>query len=192
MRPWAAASIEGVMMLNRVLAKLHAGWHRMWRPVGRAYYTRLVRGQVVSAGPGLRVNGRSVVFGGGAVRIGSNVHFNGMTIQGSGGVTIGDNFHSGRDCTIYSVNHRWEGATALPYDAEVVREPVVIGNNVWLGEHVLVLPGSQIGDGAIVGAGAVVSGTIDELAIAVGVPARAVKYRDRDEYERLVRERRFH
>jgi len=179
-------------MLDRPIAKVHAVWHRTVRPITRAYYTRLVRGQVSSAGPELRVNGRSAVYGGGAVKLGANVHFNGMTIQGSGGVTIGDNFHSGRDCTIYTVNHRWEGATALPYDSEVVREPVVIEDNVWLGEHVLVLPGSRIGQGAIIGAGAVVSGVIEELAVAVGVPARPVKFRDRVEYERLVRERRFH
>jgi chloramphenicol O-acetyltransferase type B len=180
------------MMLDRLLARFHATWQRVLRPLRRGYFTRLVRGQVASAGPGLRVNGRSSVFGGGAVRLGSNVHFNGMTIQGSGGVTIGDNFHSGRDCTIYSVNHRWEGASALPYDSEVTLEPVVIGDNVWLGEHVLVLPGARIGDGAIIGAGAIVSGSIEDLAVAVGVPARAVKHRDRDHYERLVRERRFH
>lgn len=179
-------------MLNRLLAKVHARWHRLVRPLTRTYYTRLVRGQVASAGPGLRVNGRSAVWGGGAVKLGSNVHLNGMIIQGSGGVTIGDNFHSGRDCAIYSVNHRWEGATALPYDSEVVREPVVIEDNVWLGEHVLVMPGSRIGQGAIIGAGAVVAGTVEELAVAVGVPARAVKHRDRGEYERLVREGRFH
>ncbi len=180
------------MILDKMLARLHARWHRVLRPMRRAYYTRLVRGQVASAGPGLRVSGRSVVYGGGAVTLGSNVHLNGMTIQGSGGVTIGDNFHAGRDCTVYSVNHRWEGATALPYDTEIVKKPVVIGDNVWLGEHVLVMPGSRIGDGAIIGAGAVVAGTVDDLAVVVGVPARAVKYRDRDEYERLLRERRFH
>ena len=180
------------MFLDRVIARVHAYGSKLLRPVRRSYYTRLVRGQVAQCGSGLRVNGRSTVYGGGAVRLGSNVHFNGMTIQGSGGVTIGDNFHSGRDCTIYTVNHRWEGASAVPYDAEVVKEPVTIEDNVWLGEHVLVLPGSYIREGAIVGAGAVVSGEIEACAVAVGVPARAVKHRDRDEYERLVRERRFH
>ena len=179
-------------MLDKLVAKLHSLWRRLIRPIGRAYYTRLVRGQVAVSGPGLRVNGRSVVYGGGAVRLGSNVHFNGMTIQGSGGVTIGDNFHSGRNCTIHTVNHRWEGASALPYDAEVVKEPVVIGDNVWLGEHVIVLPGARIGEGAVIGAGAVVSGPIDDLAVAAGVPARPVKWRDREEYQRLVREGRFH
>ena len=179
-------------MLDRILAKTHWLWRRVSRPVVRSYYTRLIRGQVATAGPGLRVNGRSAVYGGHSVSLGSNVHFNGMTILGSGGVTIGDNFHSGRECTIYSVNHRWEGATALPYDGEPVLRPVAIGDNVWLGDHVLVLPGSRIGEGAIIGAGAVVAGTVEDLAVAVGVPARAVKYRDREDYERLVRERRFH
>lgn len=180
------------MVIDRLLARLLGRGRRIGRPVSRWFRTRLVRGEVAECGEGLHVNGRSAVFGGGAVRLGSNVNFNGMTIHGSGGVTIGDNFHSGAGCTIYSVNHRWEGASAVPYDAEVVREPVVIENNVWLGEHVLVMPGSHIGEGAIVGAGAVVSGSIEACAVAVGVPARPVRHRDRQEYDRLVSAGRFH
>ena len=180
------------MVVDKLLARGTALWRRLKRPVLRWFRTHLVRGQVAECGTGLRVNGRSPVFGGGAVRLGSNVNFNGMTIHGSGGVTIGDNFHSGAGCTIYTVNHRWEGATAVPYDDQVVQEPVVIENNVWLGEHVLILPGSHIGEGAIVGAGAVVSGRVEPCAVAVGVPARTVKHRDREEYDRLVREGRFH
>lgn len=180
------------MVVERLLVRANTLWRRGTRPIVRGYYTRLVRGQVSECGPGLRVNGRSCVFGGGSVRLGTNVHMNGMTVHGSGGVTIGSNFHSGVGCTVYSVNHRWEGATAVPYDNEAVHEPVSIGDNVWLGEHVLVLPGSRIGEGAIIGAGAVVSGVIEPCAVAVGVPAKPIKHRDRDEYDRLVREGRFH
>jgi chloramphenicol O-acetyltransferase type B len=180
------------MVVDKLFARVCAIWRRLSRPVSRWFRTRLMRGQVSECGTGLRVNGPSPVFGGGAVKLGNNVNFNGMTIHGSGGVTIGDNFHSGAGCTIYTVNHRWEGATAVPYDSEVIREPVVIENNVWLGEYVLVLPGSHIGEGAIVGAGAVVSGFVEPCAVAVGVPAQPVKHRDREEYDRLVRAGRFH
>jgi lipopolysaccharide O-acetyltransferase len=56
---------------------------------------------------------------------------------------------------------------------------VVIGRNVWLGERVAVLAGSRIGDGAVIGANSVVTGTIPAETIAVGAPARPVRQWDR-------------
>lgn len=52
-----------------------------------------------------------------------------------------------------------------------------IGNDVWIGYNVMVLPGVKIGDGAIIGAGAVVAKDIPPYAVAVGNPAQVVKYR---------------
>ena len=67
---------------------------------------------------------------------------------------------------------RYEGTT---------KGPVVIGNDVWIGRGALVLSGVTVGDGAIIGAGAVVSKDIPPFAIAVGNPAKVVKYRFRSE-----------
>lgn len=186
----------------QVLERAFTLWHRLagvvltllrplLRALTRAYWTSLVRVRAVAVGPGLRVNGKTVIPAR-TVRIGANCHFNGMTIHGDGGVTIGDNFHSGRGCKIITVNHRWEGATELPYDSEVVRKPVTIGDNVWLGDDVLILPGAWIGEGAVIGAGAVVAGRIEPLTVAGGNPARPLKMRDKEHYERLKREKRFH
>lgn len=55
-------------------------------------------------------------------------------------------------------------------------QQVIIGDNVWLGEFVSILPGSVIGAGAIIGSNSVVSGEIPPETIAVGAPARVVKY----------------
>jgi acetyltransferase-like isoleucine patch superfamily enzyme len=55
--------------------------------------------------------------------------------------------------------------------------PVVIGDDVWLGAGVTVLDGVQIGKGCIVGAGAVVTQSLPEYSIAIGVPAKVVKSR---------------
>ncbi len=54
---------------------------------------------------------------------------------------------------------------------------VVLGNDVWIGHGAVVLPGVTIGNGAAVGAGAVVSRDVPAFAIAVGVPARVLRYR---------------
>lgn len=55
--------------------------------------------------------------------------------------------------------------------------PVVIGNDVWMGANVVILPGVKIGDGAILAAGAVVTNDVEPYAIVGGVPARLIKYR---------------
>ena len=65
-----------------------------------------------------------------------------------------------------------------PVTAQAMDEAdVIIGNDVWLATRVIVLPGAVIGDGAVIGAGAVVRDEIPAFAIAVGMPARVVGYR---------------
>lgn len=54
---------------------------------------------------------------------------------------------------------------------------VVIGNDVWIGSHVLLMPGVTIGDGAVIAAGSVVSKDVDPYTVVGGVPAKAIKKR---------------
>lgn len=176
------------MTAARVLAIPVRAWRRLVRPLRRRYYTWRVRNQAASAGEGLRVNGPSSVSR--KTRIGNNVHFNGMRISGAGEVTIGDNFHSGAECVIISEVHNYEGE-ALPYDATRIPRPVQIGDNVWLGQRVMVLGGVTIGDGAIIQAGSVVVRSIPPYAIAGGHPADVFGSRDVDRYQRLLSERKF-
>jgi maltose O-acetyltransferase len=56
--------------------------------------------------------------------------------------------------------------------------PITIGNDVWIGMGAIILPGVTLGDGAIVAAGAVVTTDVEVGAIASGVPARLLRYRD--------------
>lgn len=62
-------------------------------------------------------------------------------------------------------------------DLEITK-PIVIGDNVYIGNNVLLLPGVTIGNNVIIGAGAVVSRSIPDNSVAVGVPARVIKSSD--------------
>lgn len=105
-------------------------------------------------------------------KIGDNVH-----IAASQQVTIGDNCLFASHIYISDTNHGngTESPMTSPDSWPLTSVPVSIGNNVWLGEGVAVLPGAKIGDGCIIGAHAVVKGEIPPYTIAVGAPAKAVK-----------------
>jgi acetyltransferase-like isoleucine patch superfamily enzyme len=68
-------------------------------------------------------------------------------------------------------------AAGKPDGHEWSRGNVVIGNDVWIGHGALILSGTRIGDGAVVGAGSLVLSEIPPYAIAVGRPAKVVGYR---------------
>ena len=80
----------------------------------------------------------------------------------------------------FITDHGHNIAPGMNIDAQgCSRAPVVIGNDVWLGVRSVILPGVHIGDGAVVGAGAVVTHDVPAGAIATGVPARVTGWRDR-------------
>ena len=66
-------------------------------------------------------------------------------------------------------------------------EPVIIGNDVWIGANVIILPGVNIGHGAVIAAGAVVTKDVEPYAIVGGVPAKLIKYRfNAEERQKLL------
>lgn len=68
------------------------------------------------------------------------------------------------------------------------QEPTTIGNDVFIGANVTIIDGATIGDGAVIGAGAVVVKDIPPYAVAVGVPAKVIKYRfDQDIIDKLLK-----
>ncbi|MFA6016655.1 MAG: CatB-related O-acetyltransferase [Patescibacteria group bacterium] len=103
-----------------------------------------------------------------------------MTIKGSDRVLIGKYCSIAENLFIISSNHiinraDIQGEFTIPSDQS--KGPVYIGNNVWCGDNVTILSGVTIGDGAAIGAGSVVTRDIPPFGIAVGAPARVVKYR---------------
>ena len=74
----------------------------------------------------------------------------------------------------------WEMAPPPPSDLPL-KGDTVIGNDVWIGQNAVILPGVHIGDGAIIGAESVVGGEVAPYTIVVGNPARPVRRRFDDE-----------
>lgn len=112
-------------------------------------------------------------------------------IECSGGVKIGRYLHTGRGLTIFSTNHNYKRPTAIPYDSTNIEQPVEIGDFVWLGANVTIMPGVTIGEGAVVGGGSVITRDVPKYAVVGGNPARVLKYRDAEVFEELKRQERF-
>ena len=155
----------------------------------RNYYSRLARQGAVECGENLRVNFPSQF--GGYVHFGDNCNFNGMSVLGGGEVYFGNNFHSGIECMIITQNHNYDRGEAIPYDKTYICKKVFIGDNVWFGNRVMVVGNVTIGEGAIIAAGAVVSKDVPKYAIVGGNPAKVIKYRDIEHYEKLKGEGKF-
>lgn len=74
-------------------------------------------------------------------------------------------------------------------DLEITK-PIVIGNDVYIGNNVIILPGVTVGNNVIIGAGAVVSNDIPDNSVAVGVPARVIK--SADDYLKKIKRESLH
>lgn len=112
-------------------------------------------------------------------------------IECSGGVKIGRYFHTGKGLTIFSTNHNYESDKKIPYDEKSILKPVIIEDFIWCGSNVTIVPGITIGEGAIIAAGSVVTRNVPKCAVIGGNPAKIIKYRNIDNFERLKKEGKF-
>lgn len=121
-----------------------------------------------------------------------HVSFNGMWVSGTGRLVIGRYFHSGDGLRIFTRNHNYNHGEAIPYDSTYVPKDVIIEDFVWIGSQVILLPGTTIGEGAIIQAGSVVHGKIPAYAIAGGNPAKVFAQRDVEHFRRMKAAGKFH
>ncbi len=106
------------------------------------------------------------------IHIGKRVFINaGCKFQDQGGITIGDDVLVGHNCVIATLNHSFEPERR----ADMVPAPVKIGDKVWIGANVTILPGVTVGEGAVLAAGAIVSKDVEARTVVGGVPARVIK-----------------
>lgn len=124
---------------------------------------------------------------GAGISIGNNTYIGGSNIISSNSITIGNDVLISWGCTIVDHNshsiHWSERANdvkdwykGLKEWKNVDSRPITIGDKAWLGFNVIVLKGVNIGEGAIIGAGSIVTKDIPPFAIAAGNPARIIKY----------------
>ena len=94
------------------------------------------------------------------------------------GVILGDDVVMGPDVYIMTNAHAFDDPDRpINQQGALPLRPVVIGNDVWLGTRVVVMPGVRIHDGAVIGACSVVTRDIPAYAVAVGSPAKVIRYR---------------
>lgn len=118
------------------------------------------------------------------IRIGDNVGMSGVTIYARKGIEIGENTAIGGNTKILDNDfHPIEAETRNKLlmdknggDSDLVpAKPIKIGRNCFIGCNAIILKGTELGDGCVVGAGAVVSGKFEANSVIAGNPARVIK-----------------
>lgn len=164
---------------------------RLRRLRGRIFLARL-RLDGVSVAPGAKIAISAVVQP--SVVVGEGARINANTVlKGLPAIHVGKYSDIGEGVHVISENHLMNRAS-LSFDHQFgsgslqeSRGPIEIGNSVWIGDNAIVLAGVKIGDGAVVGAGAVVTRDVEPFTIVAGSPARPIRRRfDEDVIEALL------
>ena len=92
-------------------------------------------------------------------------------------ITIKDDVLIGPRVFIASFNHNLKKNNIPVRLQGDTGKPIVIGEDVWVGAHAIILAGVKIGKGAVIGAGSVVTKDVEPYAIVAGVPAKFIKFR---------------
>lgn len=122
---------------------------------------------------------------GNQIELGENFYANyNLTILDTAKVTFGDNVFIAPNCGFYTPGH--------PLDVErrnlgvEYAYPIQVGNNVWIGGNVIVLPGVSIGNNVVIGAGSVVVNDIPDNMLAVGNPCKVIRKICEDDKKKYI------
>jgi len=123
----------------------------------------------------------------GGVRLGKHCNINdGVLLDGGGGLVIGSLVNVSPEALLLTTEHDPDSPAFEGRGREVI-----IKDRVWIASRAIILPGTTIGEGAVVAAGAVVRGEVPPWSIVAGNPARVVKSRSREAQAELSSYRRF-
>lgn len=108
------------------------------------------------------------------IELGENFYMNvNCVILDEAKITFGNNVFIAPNCAFYTAGH--------PLDVEQrnrgleYAKPIIVGNNVWIGGNVIVVPGVTIGNNCVIGAGSVVTKDIPDNSLAVGNPCKVIR-----------------
>ncbi len=106
------------------------------------------------------------------IKIGKNVFINACCkFQDQGGIEIGNGVLIGHNVTLATLNHD----ERPQFRQNIYPKPIKIGDNVWIGSNAAILAGVTIGNGAIVGANAVVTRDVPDNTVVAGIPAKIMR-----------------
>jgi acetyltransferase-like isoleucine patch superfamily enzyme len=161
-RFWSALELY---LANHVIAHVPSFRVRHW-------YYRHVLGYPIGRDSSIHMD---VFVTGSAISIGNNVVVNRRCyLDGRVGIDIRNNVSISPEVYIVSLEHDPDSPAFATRGG-----PVVIEDHVWIGARAFVAPGVRLGEGAVIGAGAVVTRDINPYRVAVGVPAREIRDRNR-------------
>lgn len=107
------------------------------------------------------------------IRIGTRTSVSrGCSFEGGGRIDIGAHCMIGPETAFVTSTHGGDGAGGI--SRRIITRDVVVGDHVWIGARVTLLPGAVVGDGCVVAAGAVVTGECEPQSIYGGVPAKRI------------------
>lgn len=159
-----------------ILYKMTAAWLPISQRMGLAQrFRRFWAKRIAKCGKDVNIERNAYFTPGLTIGNRSGV---GIDCEIYGPVTIGNDVMMGPEVVIYTSGHRFDRTDIPMMDQGSTKpEPVTIGNDVWIGRRVMIMPGVNIGDGCVIGAGAVVTKDIPPYSVAGGVPAKVIKKR---------------
>ena len=113
--------------------------------------------------------------------IGDNVWMSkNIAFYASSGITIGNDVTIAKDVSFISSDHGFNNTSVKINEQPMQLEtlPIIIGNDVWIGEKAIILKSVRVGDGAVIGAGAVVTKDVPPYSVVAGNPARIIAHRN--------------
>ena len=138
--------------------------------------TMCVRGYANYVGKGVNIQRQAIITS--SLSIGEKSGI-GANSRIAGPTTIGKYVNMGPECIIFTTNHCHDRTDiTMQKQGYTIPKEVIIGDDVWIGQRVIIMPGVHIGSGSIIGAGAVVTHDVPPYTIVGGVPAKIIKKRE--------------
>lgn len=170
--------VEGGSPMHRIMTEMSQEAMKITAELNGSYHTEQEIIQLFSELTEKKVDGSFRMFPpfytdcGKNITVGKNVFINmGCRFQDQGGIRIGDDVLIGHNVVLTTLNHDFD-----PYKrADLHPAPIVIGDRVWIGASVTVVPGVTIGENAVIAAGAVVTKDVPANTIVGGVPAKVIR-----------------